>query len=77
MINIQVKCYAGYIADQRPVQFTIGGKHLEVVDLDGQWYSPNATYFRVLASDGNYYVLRHDDGQDCWTLDGYRAPHKN
>jgi hypothetical protein len=26
-----------------------------------------------LAGDGNYYVLRHDEAQDVWTLDGFRA----
>jgi len=39
----------------------------------GGRYSPDATYFRVVADDGNYYVLRHDEGQDSWTLDGFRA----
>ena len=33
----------------------------------------HASYFRVLATDGNYYVLRHDEAQDFWTLDGFRA----
>jgi hypothetical protein len=28
--------------------------------------------FRARAEDGNYYVLRHDSGQDCWTLEEYR-----
>ena len=42
-------------------------------ELDGRWYSPQATYFRVRADDGNYYVLRHDEAQDFWTLDGFRA----
>ena len=23
--------------------------------------------------DGNYYLLRHDEGQDFWTVDGFRA----
>jgi hypothetical protein len=41
--------------------------------VDDQWYSPAAIYFRVRAGDGNYYVLRHDEAQDSWTLDAFRA----
>jgi hypothetical protein len=44
-----------------------------VKELDGQWYFLDAMYFRVIADDGNYYFLRHDEGQDSWTLDGFRA----
>jgi hypothetical protein len=55
----------------------MGGREFTVRGVDGQWHSPEATYFRVLADDGNYYVLRHDEGQDSWTLDGFRAARQN
>jgi hypothetical protein len=77
MIEMSVKCYSGYRADERPLRFVFRGREYEVQDLDGQWYSPDATYFRVRAQDGNYYVLRHDIGQDSWTLDGFRAARNN
>jgi hypothetical protein len=77
MSEIRVDCYAGYRADERPSRFTIRDREYDVQELDGQWHSPDATYFRVLAHDGNYYVLRHDEGQDYWTLDGFRAVHRN
>ena len=73
MNEIHVQCYAGYRADQRPSRFTVCGRNFDVIEVDDQWYSPDATYFRVRAHDGNYYVLRHDEGQDLWTLDGFRA----
>ena len=73
MIQMHVQCYSGYRADERPLRFVFRGREYEVQDLDGQWHSPDATYFRVRAQDGNYYVLRHDIGQDSWTLDGFRA----
>jgi hypothetical protein len=73
MIQMHVQCYSGYRADERPQRFVFRGREYEVQDLDGQWHSPDATYFRVRAQDGNYYVLRHDIGQDSWTLDGFRA----
>ncbi|HXU49697.1 MAG TPA: hypothetical protein VN727_11675 [Candidatus Binatia bacterium] len=57
------------------MRFTIRHHVFEVREVDDQWYSPDATYFRVclLADDGNYYVLRHDEAQDLWTLDAFRS----
>jgi len=44
-----------------------------VCDVEDRWYSPDAIYFRVVADDGNFYVLRHSEPQDTWTLDAFRA----
>jgi hypothetical protein len=73
MREIRVECYAGYRADERPLRFVLRGREFQVQELDGQWYSPENTYFRVRADDGNFYVLRHHEIQDIWTLDGFRA----
>jgi hypothetical protein len=43
------------------------------VAVEDRWYSPGATYFRVLVDDGDRYVLRHDEAQDVWSLAGHRA----
>ncbi len=72
MSEIRVECYAGYKADQRPIRFTLGERILEVMEIEDQWFSPAARYFRILASDGDAYILRHDEEMDCWTLDAYR-----
>ena len=73
MNDIHVKCYAGYRPDQRPTRFTLRGREFQVEEVDDQWYSPGAIYFRVRADDGNFYVLRHDENADVWTLDAFRA----
>ena len=73
MNEIRVECYAGYRADEKPLRFEIRGRPFGVREVDDQWYSPGATYFRVRADDGNFYILRHDEEQDLWTLDGFRA----
>ncbi len=73
MNEIRVECYAGHRADERPLRFVLSSRPYEVHELDGRWYSPEASYFRVLADDGNFYVLRRDDTQGIWTLDGFRA----
>ena len=77
MSELRVKCYAGYRPDQRPSQFILRGREFDVTELDRLWHSPDATYFRVRADDGNFYVLRHDEREDFWTLDGLRAAHRD
>ena len=73
MPDIRVECYAGYRADERPLNFALRGRTFEVVEVQDRWYSPDAIYFRVRATDGNFYVLRHDEGMDVWTLEAFRA----
>jgi hypothetical protein len=73
MHHLRVECYSGYRADERPVRFTLGTRTFEVTEVEDRWYSPEASYFRVRADDGNFYVLRHDETQDAWTLDAFRA----
>jgi hypothetical protein len=73
MTKVRVECYAGYRGDQRPVRFMLGEQGYQVREIEDQWYSPGAIYFRVLAEDGNLYVLRHDEVQDVWRLEGFRA----
>ena len=68
-----VECYSGYKADERPLRLNLKDGIREVVAIEDRWYSPGATYFRVLLDDGDRYLLRHEDGQDVWTLAGYRA----
>ena len=73
MSELRVQCHSGYRADERPVRFTLRGREFQVNDIDGEWYTPEAKYFRVVAQDRNFYVLRHDEVQDSWTLDAFHA----
>ena len=72
MNKIRVESYAGYKADQYPIRFALGSHVLEVEEVQDQWYSPSAHYFRVRANDGSTYILRHDESEDSWTLDAFR-----
>ena len=69
---LQVKTYSGYKADQRPTAFEIDGRRYEVSELVDRWYGPDYEYFRVLADDGNTYILRHDRSDDTWSLTAFR-----
>jgi hypothetical protein len=73
MGEMRVECYAGYRADQRPMRFTLRGRVFEITEVEDQWYSPEAIYFRVRTLDGDYFVLRHDETQDVWSLNAFRS----
>ena len=71
--KIRVEGYSGYRGEQYPQRFWLGGRLLEVGIVEDQWYSPSSRYFRVKASDGNIYVLCHNQEQDCWSLQAFRS----
>lgn len=73
---VSVETYSGYKADERPVRIVFAAQTLEVEEVEDRWYSPGATYFRVLVKNGERYVLRHDDAQDVWSLSAFRAAEK-
>jgi len=70
---LRVDCYSGYKADERPVRLHLRDGAREVIAVEDRWYSPGASYFRVLTDDGGHYLLRHEEAQDVWSLAGYRA----
>src|SRR5579863_4889342 len=73
MGDMRVECYAGYRADERPTRFTLRGHTFEIIEVEDRWYSPGAIYFRVRTEDGDYFVLRHDEPQDVWSVDAFRS----
>ncbi len=73
---IRVECYSGFKAEERPERIAFESQTVEIAELEDRWYSPGATFFRVLAENGDRYVLRHDDAQDVWSLTAFRAAGK-
>jgi hypothetical protein len=72
--TVRVECYAGYKGDERPVKLQIDERMVDIAEVEDRWYSPGATYFRVLLANGERYVLRREDAQDVWTLEAFRSP---
>jgi hypothetical protein len=73
---VRVECYSGYKGDERPLRLILRDGTREVLAVEDRWYSPGATFFRILVHDGDRYLLRHEEAQDVWTLAGYRAAAK-
>jgi hypothetical protein len=75
LVPVQVECYAGHKADETPRRFLWEQEWIEVRDVLDRWYQiesqpewPRADYFKVLGSDQNEYLLKHDLESDAWYL---------
>jgi len=73
--QIQVECDAGHKADGAPRRFFWEGEWLEVAEVRDRRYEageepewPAADFFKVLASDGCEYLLKHGRECDEWFL---------
>jgi hypothetical protein len=71
-IQVDVQCYAGRKADERPVSFQLGVHKYMVDEVLDQWYGPDDNFYKVCADDGNVYVLRHKLRTDEWILESFR-----
>ena len=75
-MRVEVECYSGQKANERPVRFRLDGHEYMVEEVLDQWYGPEHIFFKVRADDGNVYILRHQtsalDGD--WNLISFRGP---
>lgn len=65
-IRVQVKCYSGYKADERPESFVVGDKDIRIMGILERWFEPGFSFFRVRTDDEREYVLNHDQNRDQW-----------
>ncbi len=71
---LRVVCYSGRKEDERPVRFELDGHEYLVEEVVDQWYGPDDAFFKVLASDGNLYVLSRCSStpEGEWSLQSFR-----
>jgi len=75
LVPIEVECYAGHKADERPVAFEWLGRRIEIREVVDRWYEggvdptrPVEDLFKVFADDGETYLLKHSRTQEAWYL---------
>jgi hypothetical protein len=51
-----------------PVRFGHRGEMRDVAEVLDRWPGEDHCYFRVAASDGAIYILRHDEDADSWCI---------
>jgi hypothetical protein len=71
---VEVRCYSGYKANERPLSFVFCDREFSVMDIEGSWFEENdqsmerRVCFRVRADDGDLYLLSCDEKRDDWIL---------
>ena len=79
-MKLEVDCYSGRKADERPVRFRLEGCQYLVEEILDQWYGPHDAFYKVRADDGNLYILRQDTStpEGAWHLVSFRQlPREN
>ena len=66
--RVRVECHAGYRGEEYPRRFWLGARQIAVAEILDRWLGPDHRYFKLRATDGDLYILRHEEGADQWTL---------
>lgn len=64
--EVEVSAYSGYQADERPLHFSLGERRLVVKEIVCRWRGPEDDFFRVLAHNGQEYLLKRERTTDIW-----------
>jgi len=79
-MKLEVDCYSGRTADERPVRFRLEDCQYMVEEVLDQWYGPQDAFYKVRADDGNLYILRRETStpEGTWHLVSFRQlPREN
>ena len=78
--QVQVECYSGYKANERPIAFTFRDQRREILEILDRWYEggmePNAAvvnYFKIKADEGSVFLLRYATHLDEWGIRVYES----
>ena len=73
-MKLEVDCYSGRMADERPVRFRLDGNEYMVEEVLDQWYGSQDAFYKVRADDGNLYILRRETStpDGTWRLESFR-----
>ena len=73
-MRVQVQCYSGRKADERPVRFRLEEREYLVEEILDQWYGPEDVFYKIRADDGGVYILRHQTStpDGIWDLVSFR-----
>jgi hypothetical protein len=73
-MKLEVECYSGRKADERPVRFRLDDHDYLIEEVLDQWYGPSDAFFKVRADDSNLYILRREMAtpEGVWHLVSFR-----
>jgi hypothetical protein len=73
LLRVGVECYAGHRGEQTPRMLILGDRRVAVAEVLDAWLAPDYRYFKLRGSDGDTYLVRHDERSDTWELTMFRA----
>lgn len=73
---MKIDCCADHSMNEGPTLFSLMNRSYTVEEIIDRWYGAGVVYFKILANDGNIYLLKHDERQDWWDLVFYQNPEK-
>lgn len=73
LLRVDVECYAGHRGEQTPRLLILGDRRIVVAEVVDAWLAPDYRYFKLRGSDGDTYLVRHDERSDTWELTMFRA----
>jgi hypothetical protein len=78
---VEVECYSGHRADERPVAIKLRDRRYQVEEIVDRWYEggidparPELHYFKIRTGEGQLFLLRHDVRLDTWSTTYQAAP---
>ena len=73
LLRVDVECHAGHRGEQTPRMLILGDRRIVVAEVVDAWLAPDYRYFKLRGSDGDTYLVRHDERSDTWELTMFRA----
>jgi hypothetical protein len=71
-MQVQVETYVDEGGAEKLRRFCLDSRVVEVADNIDQWFGDDYRYVKVRGSDGNVYILRHNEIRTEWELTMYQ-----
>jgi hypothetical protein len=70
MVQIPIKVQTSSIPGKlvNPVSFALLDRTFQVMKVEDSWHGADHAYYKIIADDGNLYVIKHDLNADVWEL---------
>ena len=68
MLEIIVESYSGVKSEEYPLRFHLQGRKINISKIEDRWLTPGCKCFKILADNGNIYVLEYNERDDVWSL---------
>jgi hypothetical protein len=73
-MRIQVETHETLRDPEQVHRLQFNGRGVEIVETADQWAGPDYRYFKVRDTDGNLYIVRHDEPRNEWELTMFERP---